>query len=114
MSLRTTVKSVLVDVEAQTFILNWADGHQSCYPLDGLRRACPCVSCRGGHEQMGALPDPEIFHLPALQQWHAVKVEPSGSIGLRITWDDGHNTGIYTWERLRAMCLCDLCKSKPL
>ena len=42
-------------------------------------------------------------------RWEKLKVEPSGSIGLRLTWDDGHNTGIYTWERLRAMCPCDAC-----
>jgi DUF971 family protein len=58
---------------------------------------------------MHELPDPEIFQLPSLMRWENLKVEPSGSIGLRLTWDDGHNTGIYTWERLRAMCPCAAC-----
>jgi DUF971 family protein len=26
-----------------------------------------------------------------------------GSYGLRLDWDDGHNDGIYTWKRLRAL-----------
>ncbi len=55
---------------------------------------------------MHELPDPEIFQLPALMRWENVKVEVAGSVGLRLTWDDGHNSGIFTWERLRAMCPC--------
>jgi DUF971 family protein len=30
-------------------------------------------------------------------------VEPVGSYALRIYWNDGHNTGIYTWEFLREL-----------
>ena len=55
------------------------------------------------------LPDPELFRLPSLMRWNALRVETAGSIGLRLTWDDGHDAGIYTWERLRAMCPCPEC-----
>ena len=58
---------------------------------------------------MHELPDPAIFLAPALTKWGKVRVEVAGSIGLRITWDDGHNSGIYTWERLRMMCPCTIC-----
>jgi DUF971 family protein len=40
---------------------------------------------------------------PPRHHWSDLQVERAGSVGLRITWDDGHNTGIYTWERLRAL-----------
>jgi hypothetical protein len=26
-------------------------------------------------------------------------------------WGDGHHTGIYTYERLRATCQCDECRA---
>lgn len=94
---------VTLSKEAQTFTIDWADGCQTIYPLDGLRRACPCATCQGGHENMGTLPDPALFELPALTRWDDVTIEPVGGYALRLTWDDGHNTGIYTWERLRAM-----------
>ena len=103
-----TATRITVDVAAQTFSIEWADGHHTMYPLDGLRRACPCATCQG-HSHMNELPDPEIFRLPALMQWKALKVVPGGSIGLRLIWDDGHDTGIYSWERLRAMCPCEAC-----
>ena len=111
MSIPNTPTRATIDRETQTFTLVWADGHITIYPLDGLRRACPCASCLG-HGHMHELPDPEIFKLPALMRWENVIVEPAGSIGLRFTWDDGHNTGIYTWHRLRAMCPCDDCRSR--
>lgn len=96
---------VTVNRERQTFHIQWSDNHDCVFPLDGLRRACPCAGCQG-HEKMHELPDPEIFQLPALMRWENVKVEVAGSVGLRLTWDDGHNSGIFTWERLRAMCPC--------
>ena len=100
-----TCLRVIVNRERQTFDIQWSDNHACSFPLDGLRRACPCAGCQG-HEKMHELPDPEIFHLPALVRWENVKVDVAGSVGLRLTWDDGHNSGIYTWERLRAMCPC--------
>lgn len=29
------------------------------------------------------------------------KIEPMGSYALQFIWDDGHYTGIYTWDYLR-------------
>ncbi|HLC20773.1 MAG TPA: gamma-butyrobetaine hydroxylase-like domain-containing protein, partial [Candidatus Methylomirabilis sp.] len=29
-----------------------------------------------------------------------------------FTWSDGHDTGIYTYESLRAKCPCELCSQK--
>lgn len=100
---------ITVERDAQTLTLDWSDGHRTVYPLDGLRRACPCATCRG-HENMHELPDPEIFDVPSLMEWRDVELEAVGSYALRIKWDDGHDTGIYTWQRLRAMCPCEACR----
>lgn len=110
MARNATPTRITVSVEDQTLSLDWADGHHTVYPLDGLRRACPCASCQG-YEHSSDLPDPQLFDVPAMMEWTDVTVEPAGSIGVRITWDDGHDTGIYTWDRLRAMCPCDTCRS---
>lgn len=104
----TRPKRVTVDKEAQTLSIDWADDHLTVYPLDGLRRACPCATCQG-HGNMSRLPDPEIFQVPSLMQWYDVRPEPVGDYALRIRWDDGHDSGIYTWDRLRRMCPCDEC-----
>ena len=60
---------------------------------------------------MGTLPDPELFLVPGLMRWESVKIEPVGGYGIRFIWDDGHDAGIYTWERLRVTCPCDSCRN---
>jgi len=42
--------------------IEWDDGRRSVYPLAGLRAACPCAECRGGHENMGH-PDVIVIYL---------------------------------------------------
>jgi hypothetical protein len=34
---------------------------------------------------------------------------PVGWYALSFTWSDGHDTGIYTYESLRANCPCSEC-----
>ncbi len=33
-----------------------------------------------------------------------LQVEPSGHYALKLTFDDGHDTGLYNWEYLRELC----------
>ncbi|MDO3381025.1 DUF971 domain-containing protein [Gilvimarinus sp. SDUM040014] len=33
-----------------------------------------------------------------------LKLEPVGNYAIKLSFDDGHNTGIYTWDMLRAFC----------
>lgn len=97
---------IAVENENQILRITWSDQHVSAYGLDGLRAACPCASCAGGHEKMGGLPDPHVFTRTPSRKWEGIRVEQVGSYAIRITWDDGHDAGIYTWERLRAICPC--------
>ncbi|PWH13897.1 MAG: DUF971 domain-containing protein [Anaerolineae bacterium] len=96
--------------------IEWGDGHRSIYPFSLLRAACPCAQCRGGHEKMSSEPDPEVFHVtledsPATR---LVNVRATGSYGITLVWDDGHDYGIYNWHYLRALCPCPACrKGKP-
>lgn len=105
-------RRLVLDSGRQLLLITWADGHDSGFPLDGLRRACPCASCSGGHDQMGQIPERELFLVPSLMRWEKVRLEPVGGYGLRFVWDDGHDAGIHTWERLRSLCPCDLCASR--
>jgi len=36
-------------------------------------------------------------------------VEAVGSYAIRIYWNDGHNTGIYSFDHLRKICPCAKC-----
>jgi DUF971 family protein len=85
----------------------WNDGAVCRYPLTGLREACPCVECRGGHEFMGSEHDPDNILTLELKPMRSYKLEAIGRVGnyaVQLAWDDGHDTGIYSWGYLRNLC----------
>jgi len=38
-----------------------------------------------------------------------LKADHVGRYGVKFTFSDRHDDGIYTWERLREICPCDEC-----
>lgn len=82
--------------------IDWKDGHSSEYPIKFLRDHCPCASCTGAHgdppRQSGEASSPFPMFQPALRM---ERVDPVGNYALKIRWNDGHDTGIYSWDYLR-------------
>jgi len=37
-------------------------------------------------------------------------VEPVGRYALQFKWNDGHSSGIYSFEHLRNICPCEQCQ----
>ena len=92
---------VTADRNERVLIINWNDGHVSRLPFAGLRAICPCVECRGGHENMGGPPDLGVMRTTRDEAINLKSVEAVGSYALQFAWSDGHWTGIYTWDFLR-------------
>jgi DUF971 family protein len=92
---------VQVSTDEQTLTVEWSDDHMSVFPLDALRRACPCAECQG--KTVDVILPPDAHDGAPDRQWTDLDVEPAGSIGIRIEWDDGHNAGIFRWDRLRRL-----------
>ncbi len=105
---------VTANKSKREFTITWDDGHVSVYPFSLLRAACPCASCRGGHENMKAEPDAAVFatELPDAPETRLNNVKAVGSYALTIVWEDGHDYGIYNWHYLRALCPCDQHRGK--
>ena len=83
----------------------WDDAQVCHYPLGELREACPCVECRGGHQFMGREYDPaNLLELKPKRSYTMQKIEMVGNYALQPTWDDGHQTGIYSWDYLKRLC----------
>ena len=108
------VKPTGVTVNRQTreLTLKWNDGHESVYAFYLLRYACPCAECQGGHENMRPEPDNEVFALPVVDSpaTRVQDVESVGTYAITIAWEDGHHYGIYTWDYLRKLCPCPICR----
>ena len=85
--------------------IQWSNGHTCQYPLSHLREACPCVECRGGHQNMGLKHAPDnILSLTPARSYDVEDIQAVGSYAIQPFWDDGHTTGIYTWEYLLHIC----------
>ncbi|MCB9437047.1 MAG: DUF971 domain-containing protein [Anaerolineales bacterium] len=85
--------------------LEWSTGQACVYPLSHLREACPCVECRGGHHNMGMANAPQnLIQLTPARSYRVESIELVGNYALQFFWDDGHHSGIYTWEYLYHLC----------
>jgi DUF971 family protein len=100
--------SITLDKTAGQLVITWSDSQNCVYPLSQLREACPCVECRGGHQNMGRQSDPaDILALKPARSYAMESLELVGNYALQPLWDDGHHTGIYTWEFLKRLCPVD-------
>jgi DUF971 family protein len=95
----TAPEPVSIDLDRQVGLtIVWDDTTNSRYGLEELRVHCPCAECRGLRDRdEPAWPRPES-PVPL----RAESAELVGAWGLSITWNDGHSTGIYSWDVLRA------------
>ena len=91
---------IQVDRSQRRVTIQWADGHESGYSFDGLRFACPCVHCKGGHANMGTIPSAEEVKAVPPTTLGLESVATAGNYALQFAWSDGHNIGIYTWKLL--------------
>jgi DUF971 family protein len=98
--------------------IDWKDGHASDYSCALLRDECPCAVCTGSHgtepqRTSFSKPDPNAtpFQMfkPAPKM---VNVEEVGQYAIRIYWNDGHSSGIYSYNHLREICPCPECSAR--
>ena len=90
------------DAKGFTYHLVFSDGTEGDISSQTLRDNCPCASCSG--EQV-------LLHeyIPVNKQvvpdagYQIEKAEPVGNYAIKLTWKDGHDTGIYTWEHLKKL-----------
>ena len=97
----TTTPTGIEKAGPQTLRIRWKDGHESHYPVRELRLACPCARCI---EEMTGRPILQPDEIP--EDIRPVRIDPVGRYALQIAWTDGHDTGLFTFERLRALCPC--------
>lgn len=85
--------------------VTWADGTVSFYPIAYLRKMSPSAEMRVLREEqernpLAVLPDKVARHEGPLI---ATDAELVGHYALRVKFSDGHDTGLYSWEYLRAI-----------
>jgi DUF971 family protein len=100
--------------EGKGLEIDWQDGHKSAWTFAWLRDACPCATCIEQRTQEGRKPG-QPKHAPvAVLPMYApppkpVSAQAVGRYALQFNWQDGHSSGIYSWEYLRRVCQCKEC-----
>jgi DUF971 family protein len=97
----------IIGLNRPTLTIVWDEGHEAVYAAHELRLRCACAHCV--HEITGAaLLDPKT--VPA--DVTITALELAGNYGLRVTFSDRHDTGIFRFADLLRLCPCDACRAK--
>ena len=80
--------------------IKWSDGHLTDVRTDRLRALCPCARCRAEKASSNPL---QLRLKPSGNATELVNVSWTGRYGLTPVWGDGHETGIFTYQFLRAL-----------
>jgi ATP-binding protein involved in chromosome partitioning len=91
--------------DARTLSVLWQDGRRDDFDVRDLRLACHCAVCV--EETSGrALLDPKSVRPDITPR----EISSVGNYAIRFSWNDGHSTGIYSFEHLRALGELDAAK----
>lgn len=85
-------------------LITWSDEVTKAYRVRELRDACPCATCR----EKRIAPPADPFALPLLSKvdlepLRIQGMKPVGNYAYTISFSDGHDTGIFTFELLREL-----------
>ena len=90
----------------------WVDGHSSHFDFAYLRENCPCATCNDERAKKASPSGPQLsspllpMYKPKLRAQSASQV---GSYAIQIFFNDGHSTGIFSYDYLRTICPCAEC-----
>lgn len=79
--------------------IQWSDGRTLTYPVAELRRNCPCATCRSEQSRAGVDEEPP----PVAGDVTIRQMSPVGNYAYKISFSDGHDTGIYTLPLLEEL-----------
>lgn len=78
--------------------VEWNDGFRGACDVRKLRCACPCALCVDEHTGVKTLDDSTVPNDIKL-----VRVQSVGRYAASLAFSDGHNSGIYPYEKLREL-----------
>jgi DUF971 family protein len=95
---------VPVDIQlvGDELAIRWSDEQESYLPLQNLRLACPCAGCCGEPDALGHIDKPHVSY-DASRSFSLRSYAVIGGYALQPTWQDGHSTGLYSFDLLRRL-----------
>ena len=93
-----TPESVRALQDEHRLDIGWPGGAVDRLPFRFLRGRCPCAACV---DEMTGRRIVDVADIP--EQIKPVRLEYSGNYALKVAWNDGHDTGLYTWDYLATL-----------
>ena len=92
---KSTIRPTDIKLHQKSRILEVAfeDGNAFRFSCEYLRVYSPSAEVRGHG------PGQEVLQI-GKEQVHITNIEPVGNYAVRLQFDDGHATGLYSWEWL--------------
>ena len=84
-------------IAKKRLLIVWDDGSESVLELRELRKRCPCATCLAERDKQSKM----YISLFAENQVTVKSIIQVGNYAVQITWNDGHNTGIYEYNFLK-------------
>ena len=82
--------------------ITWEDSTEIILSLKYMRDQCPCAGCKGETILLKTYrpPAPTVV---TPEMYQVKNIEVVGDYAIQITWKDGHNTGIYSWDYIKQL-----------
>lgn len=87
---------IRLKMDRRTLAVSFDDGIAHELPAEMLRVLSPSA------EVQGHSPEQRVT-VPGKKDVAIVSVDPIGNYAVKLTFDDGHNTGLFTWSYLRRL-----------
>ena len=94
----TPVPSEIIKSSPREMTIRWNDGLVSVFTIHFLRSECRCARCVNEVTGLRILDPRTIAEDLTIRDAQLV-----GRYGVKFVFSDGHDDGIYTWERLREL-----------
>jgi DUF971 family protein len=91
-----TPSEIRLRKKSRLLAITFDDGTSFDLPFEYLRVFSPSAEVKGHG------PGQEVLQVDK-QNVEIVAVEPVGHYAVRLVFDDGHNTGLYTWKYLHEL-----------
>ncbi len=86
---------IAVHQKSRQFEIHFNDGSEFNLPFEYLRVFSPSAEVRVAKKRGEMILGKEMVNI--------VNVEPMGSYAVRIIFDDGHDSGVYSWSTLKSL-----------
>jgi len=84
-----------LDRQARELHVRFGDGTEFVLPCEYLRIFSPSAEVKTARARGDLVSDKQDVNIE--------RIEPYGTYAVRLYFDDGHNTGIYSWETLHEL-----------